>query len=248
MLRLDLVVELLGDPFAHLGQDSTGIDAGRQALQDRADEAEIAQIGLDRLGHVGALDLDRDLRSVVRARAMDLPQGRDRERVLLEVAEQLADAARRARARDLADATEGDGPGPSRSVPSAPREGSRSSASIERNCAILAPPPFIRRSWAPSSSVSASACASPRVARSLPGGTTSSPRPCRGGLLSAATQHLPPPDRIDLRRLRRVDEVLQDAHEAKRVVEVREVARRPGRPLAGCPQRAGGPRARGRPG
>ena len=109
VLRLDLVVELLGDPFAHLGQDSTGIDAGRQALQDRADEAEIAQIGFDRLGHVGALDLDRDLRSVVRARAMDLPQGRDRERVLLEVAEQLADGRVELALENLADATEGDG-------------------------------------------------------------------------------------------------------------------------------------------
>ena len=43
--------------------------------------------------------------------------------------------------------------------------------------------------------------------------------------MAAAAQHLAPPDGIDLRRLRGLDEVVQDADEAQRVVEVREVAR-----------------------
>ena len=85
VLGLELVVELVGDQLAHLGQERRRVDAGREALQDRADEAEVAQVGLDRLGHAGVLDLDGDLRPVVRARAMDLPEGRERERLLVEV-------------------------------------------------------------------------------------------------------------------------------------------------------------------
>ena len=91
VLGLELVVELVGDQLAHLGQERTRVEPGREAPQDRADEAEVAQVGLDRLGHAGVLDLDGDLRPVVRARAVDLAERRERERLLVEVGEQLAD-------------------------------------------------------------------------------------------------------------------------------------------------------------
>jgi hypothetical protein len=51
-----------------------------------------------------------------------------------------------------------------------------------------------------------------------------------------------------VRRFGGVDEVAQHAHEAQRVVEVREVARRWGRSPGGCSRRAGGRRARAQPG
>ena len=108
VLGLELVVELVGDQLAHLGQERAASTPGREALQDRAHEAEVAQVGLDRLGHAGVLDLDGDLRPVVRARAVDLAEGRERERLLVEVAEQLADGRVELVLDDPAHAIEGD--------------------------------------------------------------------------------------------------------------------------------------------
>jgi hypothetical protein len=42
VLGLQLVVELVGDPFAYLGEQRTRIESRRKALDDRADEAEVA--------------------------------------------------------------------------------------------------------------------------------------------------------------------------------------------------------------
>ena len=172
------------------------------------------------------LDLDGDLRPVVRARAVDLPEGRERERLLVEVGEQLADGRVELVLDDPAHAIEGDRRRARRSAPSAPWERSRWKASIERSCTSFAPAPFIRPSWAPSSSVSARACASPRDGARSPCGrtTASAPRGRRDGLVHAAAQELPQARRVDVRRLGGVDEVAQHAHEAQRVVEVREVA------------------------
>ena len=88
---LELVVELVGDQVPHLGQQRARVDPGREATQDRADETEVAQVAFDRLGHAGVLDLDGDLRPALRARPMDLAQRGERERLLVEVREQLAD-------------------------------------------------------------------------------------------------------------------------------------------------------------
>ena len=69
VLGLDLVVELVGDPLAHLGQHRAGVEPGREALEDRADERRGCAGRPRRLGHARVLHLDRDLvPSSVRAR------------------------------------------------------------------------------------------------------------------------------------------------------------------------------------
>ncbi len=74
VLGLDLVVELVRDPLADLGEHRAGVEAGRELLDDRADQAEVAQAAFDRLARAGALDLDRDVVALAGARAMDLAE------------------------------------------------------------------------------------------------------------------------------------------------------------------------------
>ena len=89
MLGLDLVVELVGDPLADLGQHRARVEPRREALEDRADEPDAAQVGLDGLGGARVLHLDRHLLSVGRARAVHLAERGERERLLVEVGEQV---------------------------------------------------------------------------------------------------------------------------------------------------------------
>ena len=49
MLGLDLVVELVRDPLADLGEHRARVESRREALEDRADEPEAAQVRLDGL-------------------------------------------------------------------------------------------------------------------------------------------------------------------------------------------------------
>ena len=60
VLRLELVVELLRDPLAQLGVDRLDVEAGREPLDERQQQREVAQVGVDRLGDARVLDLDRD--------------------------------------------------------------------------------------------------------------------------------------------------------------------------------------------
>src|SRR3954451_2787392 len=43
MLRLDLVVELVRDPLADLGEHGARVESGREALEDRCDDREAAE-------------------------------------------------------------------------------------------------------------------------------------------------------------------------------------------------------------
>ena len=79
-----LLLEFYSNPVSQPDIRSTA-GAWRDAPHDRADDPELAQVGLDRLGHPRVLDLDGDLRPVVGARAVDLAEGCERERLLVEV-------------------------------------------------------------------------------------------------------------------------------------------------------------------
>ena len=111
------------------------------------------------------LNLHRDTLAVAGKRAMDLTEGSDRERLLIEVGEQILHARVEILLDHSSHGAELKRLELSTSVPSG-----RSRASpegvwswiIESNCAIFGPAPRIRRSWVPSSSVSATKRASPR--------------------------------------------------------------------------------------
>ena len=87
VLRLDLVVELLGDALAQLGCQRPGVEPGRKALHERQQQAEVAQVALDRLRHPGVLDLHGHGFAVARDRAMHLADRGGREGVVLELCE-----------------------------------------------------------------------------------------------------------------------------------------------------------------
>jgi hypothetical protein len=93
VLGLELVVDLVGDPLAHLGQHRTRVECRRKARDDRSEEAEIAQLGLDAISHARVLHLDRDVLSVASGRPVDLPERGEGERLLVDFGEQLADAS-----------------------------------------------------------------------------------------------------------------------------------------------------------
>ena len=60
VLGLDLVVELVADALAQLLRERLDVEAGREALDQRQQHLQVAQVGLDRLGDARVLDLDRD--------------------------------------------------------------------------------------------------------------------------------------------------------------------------------------------
>ena len=106
VLRLELVVELLGDPLADLAADGLDVEAGRKPLDETEDQVQVAKVDLDRFGDARILDLDGDRRSVPGPRPMDLPDRRGRERLALEVGERLVDRPAEVVLDDLADVVE----------------------------------------------------------------------------------------------------------------------------------------------
>ena len=92
LLRLDLVVELIGDPLAHLTQQRRGVATRRETRDDRADEPDRPQVAFDRVADVGVLNLHRDVLAVAGVRAVDLTEGSDREWLLLEGGEYILHA------------------------------------------------------------------------------------------------------------------------------------------------------------
>ena len=72
VLGLELVVELLADPFPQLGKQRLGIESRSEPLDQRQQQLRVAQIRLDRFGDARVLDLDRHLVAADRDRAMDL--------------------------------------------------------------------------------------------------------------------------------------------------------------------------------
>ena len=77
------VVELLGDAFPQLGQQRVDVLPWRGDLEHPAQQRDVAQVGLDRLGDARVLYLHRDGAAVMGDRAVHLPDrgGRDRLRV-----------------------------------------------------------------------------------------------------------------------------------------------------------------------
>ena len=91
VLRLELVVQLLGDPLAQLRGERLHVKAGREPLDQRQQQHRVAQIGLDRLRDPRILDLDDHLVAVKRRRSVDLTDRRGRERALVELGEDAAE-------------------------------------------------------------------------------------------------------------------------------------------------------------
>ena len=58
ILGFELVVELLGDPLSQLREQRLRVHTGRESLEQRQQQRRVAQVGLDRLGDAGVLDLD----------------------------------------------------------------------------------------------------------------------------------------------------------------------------------------------
>jgi hypothetical protein len=71
---LALVVELLAQPLAQLLGDLCRVDLGREAPLKPEDDAELAEVGLDRGLHVGILQLAGELRAVMGHRPVHLAE------------------------------------------------------------------------------------------------------------------------------------------------------------------------------
>ena len=89
--RLELVVELLGDPLAQLVAERLACRGPARCAPAAAAAPEVAQVGVDGLGDAGVLDLDRDRRAVARGRAVHLPDGGGRHRLRLDVGQDPRD-------------------------------------------------------------------------------------------------------------------------------------------------------------
>ena len=107
VLGLDLVVELVADPFAQLLRERLDVQAGGEPLDQRQQHLQVAQVGLDRLGDARVLDLDRDPLALGGRRAVDLADRGGGERVVLEVVEEVFDRLAQLRLEQLLHALEG---------------------------------------------------------------------------------------------------------------------------------------------
>ena len=87
VLGLAPVVEFLAQPRRDLGMDLVGADRRIEALADREHDLELVEVGFERRGHVGILQLGRDLASVRQRRAMDLAERGGERRLLVELGE-----------------------------------------------------------------------------------------------------------------------------------------------------------------
>ncbi len=163
VLRLELVVELLGDPLAQLGVDRLDVEAGREPLDQRQQQREVAQVGVDRLGDARVLDLDRDGPALARHRAVHLADRRGGERLLLELGEDRRRLLAQLLAQQLLDRLNGSGGTSSRSLASVCLKFSRSSSGsavksiVESTCPTFIAAPRIWPSCSTSSRASAAA-------------------------------------------------------------------------------------------
>ncbi len=90
-LRLVLVVELLHHPQPQLLGDRLGVEAGGDRPREPHDHPGVAQVGLQRLGDPGVLDLDRHRAPVAEGGAVHLADRGGGERLGLDLGEQLVD-------------------------------------------------------------------------------------------------------------------------------------------------------------
>ena len=130
VLRLDLVVELLGDALAQLAVERLDVEPRREPLDQRQQQREVAQVGLDRLGDARVLDLDRDLVAVERDRAVDLADRGGGERLLLEVSKWSPTLPPSSSSSSLRTFLNGSGGTSSRSAASVALNSSRSDSGI----------------------------------------------------------------------------------------------------------------------
>src|SRR4051794_4403350 len=105
--RLELVVELLVDALADLLGQALGVEPRRHPLHEPHDHPEVLHVRAHRAVDARVLDLDRDLAALHGARAVDLPDRRGGDRVLVELVEELAELALEVLLDDLAHVLEG---------------------------------------------------------------------------------------------------------------------------------------------
>ena len=84
VLGLELVVELLVDAVAHLDGELLDVEVRGDLLGDPQQRDEVLQVGAHGGVDARVLDLDGDLAPVVERRAVDLPDRRGRDRLLVE--------------------------------------------------------------------------------------------------------------------------------------------------------------------
>ena len=232
MLGLDLVVELVGDPLAELVRAAAPASSpGARRCRTGPTSPRLRRSASTASATPGCCTLTATSVSVARARAVDLAERGERERLLVEVGEQRRACGRRGRARSRASRVRtATACAPSGSAPSAERLAApaRSSWSIERNCVSFGPAPFSRPSWAPSSSASARARDSSRSSvRDRLGHRCASSAPQRSASTSRGSLAL---HEVDQQR-------------GRSAADRRGAGSGPhrGRPRAGCPEPADGP-------
>src|ERR1019366_1088192 len=86
---LELIVELLVDPQADLLRDRLDIEARRHAREQTHDHPEVLQVRANRARNPRILDLDGDRAPVVERRPIDLADRGRRDRLGLELDEDL---------------------------------------------------------------------------------------------------------------------------------------------------------------
>jgi hypothetical protein len=106
--RLELIVELLTDPFADLLGDRAGVDPGRDHVQQLQAKAQILHIGMDRLGDAGVLDLDGDRTPIVQHGPVHLADGGGGNRLGVEIGEGVAERTLQVGTQHLFDRLERD--------------------------------------------------------------------------------------------------------------------------------------------
>ena len=105
--RLVLEVELVERGLADLAQDRAGVHRAEHLSQRRGEHVEQGEVIANGAGQPGSQDLDRDRCAVAHA-AMDLGAGRHRERLAVELVEDLAVRAAPRALEDLLDVLERD--------------------------------------------------------------------------------------------------------------------------------------------
>ena len=99
VLRLEAVVDLLGEAGPQLLDERPGLEAGEQHPHQADEEVAVVEVGLDRLVDARVLDLDGDGPSVVGHRPVDLADGRGGDRRRVPLGEDARRAPCRAPAR-----------------------------------------------------------------------------------------------------------------------------------------------------
>jgi len=85
--RLAPVIQFLAQPLGDLGMDLVGADRRIETLADRENQLELVDVGFQRRGHVGILQLAGGVPAVGQGRAMNLTERSGKRGLLVEAAE-----------------------------------------------------------------------------------------------------------------------------------------------------------------